>query len=906
MTLSAGSRLGPYEILAPLGAGGMGEVYRAKDTRLERTVAIKVLPSHLSSSPELRQRFEREAKTISQLTHPHICSLYDVGHQDGTDYIVMEYLEGQTLAERLAKGSLPTEQVLRHGIEIADALDKAHRQGIVHRDLKPGNVMLTKSGVKLLDFGLAKTFGRPLDAAGREQTAAGQHPMARNALTSIPTEMGSPNLTQEGTILGTFQYMAPEQVEGKEADARTDIFAFGCVLHEMATGKKAFSGTTQASLISAILRDEPQPISQVQPMSPAALDRIVKKCLAKDPEDRWQNAADLASELKWIAEGGSQTGLPTPGITRRRNRERVAWIIAAIIVVALAAALLHPLRKPASPKTIRFSVAPPEKAEFVSFPEAGSLALSPDGTSLALIAATEGKTSLWVRRLDALAATELKGTAGAISPFWSPDGRFIGYFAGGRLRKIAARGGPPQPICESSFGSAATWGSDGTILFTEFGAGREGVYRVSSEGGTPTQVTSLDRARGESSQAWPVFLPDGKHFLYLSGAHGVEKERRNISVGSLSSGETRSILTADSRVAYCAPGYLFFARDGTLLAQPFDARALRVTGDPIPISDDVWFFRVTGNAGFSVSEKGDVAYLSGRRPSHLTWHDRTGREIGIAAPPAAFGRMRLAPDGSRIAVQVADPRKGTRDIWIYDAERGLGQRLTADPVDAVAPVWSPRGDRIAFGSGREGPVDIYVKPANSAGDEQLLLREKGVQLPMDWSPDGSRIVYEDWSAGRSPQRQLWVLPLAGRRDRAPLLSTSFSTSQARYSPDGAWIAFVSEESGRQEVYVVPASGQGAIRRVSASGGSLPRWKGDGKELLYLANNGDLVSVATQPTGELQLGSASVLFTANPPPRDFDVSRDGRRFLFLEGGQGDIPRPVDLTVVANWAAELDRR
>ena len=887
MTLSAGSRIGPYEIVSPLGAGGMGEVYKAWDTRLQRTVAIKVLAPHLSASPESRQRFEREARTISQLSHPHICALHDVGREGETEYLVMEYLEGETLSDRLLKGSLPLEQTLRYGVEIAGALDKAHRQGIVHRDLKPGNVMITKSGVKLLDFGLAKVVPPAVQ---------------QSSLTALPTQHA---LTQEGTILGTFQYMAPEQLEGKEADSRTDIFAFGCVLYEMTTGRKAFSGATQASLMSSILRDESPSISQVQPMAPTALDRVVRKCLAKDPEDRWQNAGDLASEIKWIGEGSSQAGLTVPVATRRGRRERVAWTVAGILALGLAASLLSPLSKSTPQTAIRFSVAPPEKATFVTFPEAGTLAFSPDGKSLALIGLTDGKRSLWVRRLDAIAATELKGTTGAISPFWSPDSRFIGYFAGGNLQKIAASGGPPQVLCESAAGSTGTWGRNGTILFSEFGAGREGIYRVSSEGGGPEQVTSPDRARGETSQAWPAFLPDGEHFLFLSGAFGPAKEKRTISVGSLGSRQTRAIVSGESRAAYCPPGYLLFAREGSLLAQPFDVRALRATGDPIPISDEIWMFRATGNAAFAVSEKGDVAYQSGRRSSPLTWHDRTGREIGIAAAPSTFGRPRLSPDGSRIAVQVADSRRGNRDIWIYEAERGLAQRLTEDPLDAVSPVWSPEGDRIAFGSGREGPIDIYVKPTEAAGIEELLLHEKGVQLPQDWAPDGSAIVYEDYSPGRSPQRQLWLLPQGGKRDRAPLLRTSFTTSQGRYSPDSRWLAFVSEETGRQEVYVVAATGQGAVRRVSASGGSLPRWRRDGTELFYLADNGDLVSVTTPPSDDLRLGSTSVLFTADPPPRDFDVSPDGRRFLFLSEGQGDTPRNVELTVIANWTSDLPK-
>ena len=885
MTLSAGSRLGPYEILSPIGAGGMGEVYKARDTRLERTVAIKVLPAHLSASPESRQRFEREAKTISQLSHPHICALHDVGREGDTEYLVMEYLEGETLSERLAKGPLSVEHMLRFAIQIGDALDKAHRQGIVHRDLKPGNVMITKAGVKLLDFGLAKALAPASSTLD---------------VTTSPTQ-ASP-VTREGTILGTVQYMAPEQLEGREADARSDIFAFGCVLYEMATGTKTFSGATHASLISSILRDEPQPVSRVQPMMPDALDHLVQTALAKDPDDRWQTAHDLVGQLKWIQQGGPRAGSPFVAAVRLRNRDRIPWIVAAILGGGLAAALLWSPGKAAPSRRISFSVRPPEQAEFVTFPEVGTLALSPDGKNLALIVMTRGERSLCIRPLDAQTTTELKGTSGAVSPFWSPDSRFIGYFAGGKLQKIAASGGPPQVLCDSAAGSAGTWGRDGTILFSEFGAGREGIYRVSSEGGTPTPATSLDSARGESSQAWPVFLPDGEHFLFLSGAFGRALEKRTIAVGSLRSRQTRPLFPADSRVAYSPPGYLLFARDGSLVAQSFDARALRVTGDPIPISDEVWTFRATGNAGFTVSDRADVAYLAGQRVSPLKWRDRTGREIGVAAAPAAFGRPRLSPDGSRIAVQVADSRRGTRDIWIYDSERGLAQRLTEDPLDAVSPVWSPEGDRIVFGSGRESPIDIYVRPTNVGGREELVLKEKGVQLVQDWSPDGRTILYEDYSPGRSPQRQLWLLPLAARGDRAPLLPTSYTTSQGRYSPDGKWLAFVSDETGRLEVYLVPATGKGAVRRVSASGGSMPRWRRDAKELFYLASNGDLTSVATQLSDSGRVGAPAVLFASQPPPKDFEVSPDGR-FLFLEGGQGDTPRTVDLTVIVNWPGEL---
>jgi len=456
MALSAGTRLGPYEVLAPVGAGGMGEVYRARDTRLDRTVAVKVLPAHLSRSEEIRQRFEREARAISSLSHPHICALYDVGNQDGTEYLVMEFLEGETLTDRLSRGPLSSEQVLRNGIEIADALDKAHRQGIVHRDLKPGNIMLTKSGVKLVDFGLARVaLERPLDAAGREQTAASGHPMADNHLTALPTLMLNPNLTQEGTILGTFQYMAPEQLEGKEADVRSDIFAFGAVLYEMATGQKAFSGQSQASLIASILSAEPPPISTIQPMTPPALDRVVKTCLAKDPDDRWQTAHDVMLQLKWIAEGGSQAGIPAPVAARRADRERLAWGVAAVlalVTLALVATIL--VRPRAAARVVRSFILPPEKTVFHFISDgAGPPAISPDGLQIVFTAQdSSSKAALWVRSLDSLLARELPGTEGAMYPFWSPDGRHIGFFAGGKLKKIEAAGGPALALCDAPDG----------------------------------------------------------------------------------------------------------------------------------------------------------------------------------------------------------------------------------------------------------------------------------------------------------------------------------------------------------------------------------------------------------------------------------------------------------------------
>ena len=764
MRLTAGTRLGHYEILAPLGAGGMGEVYRARDTRLERTVAIKVLPFQISLSPEVRQRFEREARMISQLTHPHICALHDIGREGETDYLVMEFLDGETLSDRLGKGALPLEQALRYGSQIADALDKAHRQGIVHRDLKPGNVMITKSGAKLLDFGLAKSLGpAPSDSI----------------LTAPPTETA---LTEKGAILGTVQYMAPEQLEGRQADARTDIFALGAVLYEMATGQRAFSGASKASLIAAILHTDPPPISTLQPMFPPMLDRVTKTCLAKDPEERWQCAGDVGKELRWVLEGALGARAAAPSL---RKTAWIPWALATILALTLVVSLVLGLwRGPESRKSVRFTIAPPEGTSFVSYAPSSTLALSPNGSSLAFVA-TSGlwsarETSLYVRPFDSLAAIPLKGTEGAVCPFWSPDGRSIGFFAQGKLQKIAAEGGPPQALCDSVFGNGATWGRDGLIHYWEWSGGREGIYRVSAEGGTPTQITSYDRKREGGSPAWPVLLADRRQFLYLAGVFA-SKEPRRLWAASLGFDQPHPVMNMDSRVAYCDPGYLIFVRDGTLLAQPFDTRALRVTGEPIPVSEHVWFHRATGNAAFSVSENGTLAYSPGPPPSRLAWRDRNGREIGSVGSPGVFNSPRLSPDGTRVAVSVWDPRRGKHDIWIYDVVRGIAQRFTEDPIDAVIPIWSTQGDRIVFASGREGAPDLYVKRVDGAGGEEVLLKRTGPQFPLDWSPDGKQIVYQDVSPGASARLSLWVTAVGAPGDPAPLLRTDFSLYQARYS-----------------------------------------------------------------------------------------------------------------------------
>ncbi len=888
MSLASGARLGPYEILSPLGAGGMGEVYRAKDTRLDRTVAIKVLPSHLSENAELRQRFEREAKTISSLSHPHICALYDVGHQDGVDYLVMEFLEGETLAEKLARGPLATEQLLRYGIEMTDALDKAHRQGIVHRDLKPGNVMLTKSGVKLLDFGLAKAIARAPDAV---------------ALSSLPTR--EKELTAEGTILGTFQYMAPEQLERKEADARTDIFAFGAVLYEMATGKKAFTGKSQASLIAAILDSEPPPISTIQPMMPPALDRVVKTCLAKDPEDRWQTAHDVMLELKWVAEGGSQAGIHAPLVARRKSRERLGWILfaaAALGLAVLASLFVASRREP--PRLLQSSLLAPEKSQF-NF-NAGPMALSPDGHRLALVATTsDGKNLLWVMPLNGLAAQPLAGTEGATYPFWSPDSRFLGFFAAGKLKKIEASGGPPETICDAASGRGGSWSRDGVIVFTP--TNLDPVYRVSSSGGPTTPVTQLDASRREVGHRWPFFLPDGRHFLYLVfTASTGESSKNGIYVGSLDSKKSELLLQANSSMAYAPAGYLLFWRENTIMAQPFNAKRRQLAGQAFPVAEHVQYVTGYASAIFSVSENGLLAYKggSGVGLSQLAWLDRSGHQMEALGVPVDYDFPRLSHDGLRVAVDIADAQTGNRDIWLYDLSRRTQSRFTFDPALDLHSIWSPDDSRIVFGSNRKGPHDLYQKVTTGTGSEEVLLTSAVSKQPTDWSADGRYIAFESRDLKAKTGWDLWILSVQDRK-ATPFLRTEFDEFDGQFSPDGRWMAYTSNESGKNEVYVQSFPGPGGKWQVSTAGGSYPRWRRDGKELFYVAPGNKLMSVEVKTGAMFEAGVPRLLF-ASPMKRvgrPYDVSSDGQRFLINLAVGEESSRPI--TLIQNWTAGIKR-
>ena len=882
MSLDAGTKLGPYEISAPVGAGGMGEVYRAKDTRLGRDVAVKVLPAHMSSSPELRQRLEREAKTISQLSHPHICMLHDVGHQNGTDYLVMEFLEGETLADRLSKGPLPVDQGLKIAIEVAGALDAAHRSGIVHRDLKPGNIMLTKSGVKLLDFGLAK-----LAAPTTKDISQA---------TSLPTALQESHpLTTRGTILGTFQYMAPEQLEGREADARSDIFAFGCVLYEMLTGKKAFSGHSQASLITSIMGSEPPPISSIQPMTPPALDRIVKGCLAKEPEHRWSTAHDVMLQLQWIAEGGSQVGLPAPVVARRKSREKLSWAIAAAAILAAAAfAYGYARRAPKPAPLVRFEIPTPSDVTTLDVPK-----ISPDGKLLAFDATdATGKARIWIRPMNALTAHPLAGTEGGVRPFWSPDSKYIGFMADGVLKKIDVAGGPPTKICDAVGGSDGTWSSEGVILFD--GTGSDPIYRVPAAGGTKVVAVKLDPAKKETSVGWPEFLPDGKHFLYM--LTGEKQEDSAYWVGSIDSVERKLLAPAQTLVTYAPPGYLLFVRDKTLVVQPFDAKALKTTGEPVPLAEQIGTDNV-GLARFSVSRNGVLAYRTGESGGRFLWRDRTGGDLGTVGEPGSYANPRLSPSGERLAYDV----RGTKtDIWIRDLARGVNSRFSLGAGNNFRPIWSPDGATIVFTSDRAGTIDLYEKSTRGQGAEKLLLKSDEFKSATSWSPDGKYILY----TSQSPKslNDIWALPTFGDKKPIPIATGPFTELNAVFSPDGRFIAYQSGESGRSEIYVQTFPDGGGRWQVSNAGGVDPSWRADGREIFYRSLDQNLMAVEIRTTGsEIEAGIPKALYPVSirqgNTRNKYAPAADGQRFLFDAPLGREAITPT--TVVLNWYEGLGR-
>ncbi len=869
MSLAPGSRLGPYEILSPIGAGGMGEVYSARDTRLERTVAIKVLPSHLSSSPENRQRFEREAKTISQLSHPHICALYDVGREGETEYLVMELLEGETLSERLAKSPLALEQTLRYGIEIADALDKAHRQGIVHRDLKPGNVMITKSGVKLLDFGLAKTTA-PVSS--------------RNRLTALPTEAV---LTQEGTILGTFQYMSPEQLEGKEADARTDIFAFGATLYEMATARKAFSGATQASLITAIMSSEPPPISSVQPMTPPALDRIVKTCLAKDPEDRWQSAGDVAKELKWIAEG---SGAGVVAAHRARTASRLLpWGVAAVALLLAAGLALRSWRLgPAPSERLEFSIIPPGRTVLTSF-----LSVSEDGRKLAFVGVADGKALIRVREMGSEEIRSLPGTDGATCPFWSADGRSLGFFQFGKLKTVDLNSGSIQVVCDAEHGRGGTWNREGVILFAAKAVGS--LYSVSDSGGEPAPVTSVDASRGEVGHRWPMFLSGGRRFIFFVKTE--TPETTGVYLGSLDSPRRRLLQRTVSGGAFVEPDSLLFVRGETLFAQRVDLSKEAAVGDPEAVArpvaraDDAAFLH-----SFAASVSGVVVFRPGGAEKRLAWFDRHGTPLGAVGPTGELPEVSLSPDGRMAAFSRREAETDVAQIWLLDLARDLLSPFTKARGVANEPIWTPDGGSILYQS-LEKNYQIRRRAFRGGEKEETLFAASDFPAPTDMSPDGRWLLFT--RAGQAGD--IWLLPLTGEKKAIEVLATEADEALARFSPDGRWFVYVSNESGQFEIYVRRFPVTDEKWRVSAAGGKQPQWNRDGREIVYVSLDGTLMAAPVAAGEAFSVGPPTALFQTSmrlsETSQQYAMTVDGQRFLIIVPTH-EIDTGI-FRVVMNW-------
>ncbi len=903
--LNVGTSLGPYRILAPLGAGGMGEVYRAHDPRLGRDVAIKVLAPHLAATPEARARFEREARTISQLNHPHICTLHDIGREGDTDYLVMELLEGETLAHRLEKGPLPVADVLALGAQIADALDRAHRAGVVHRDLKPGNVMLTKSGAKLMDFGLARAAG--LIVAGRVTPGDGGVALTVNAAAPGETATASLPLTAEGAIVGTFQYMAPEQLEGKEADARTDIWALGCVLYEMATGKRAFEGTSQASLIAAILEHEPPSMMERQPLTPAALEHLVKRCLEKDAADRWQSARDVTHELKWINDATSLAGsmaaapLRTAAGHRRSRRLARAGVIAAIalaiVAVSAIAAFLWARRQPA-PRLARLTITAPEGE--IIYTNSPSAAVSPDGRLVAFaVVDSAGMIRLRIRPLESSTVRPLAVTASSVAyPFWSPDSRSIAFFADGKLKKISASSGAPETICDAPDGRGGCWSKNGVIVFAPQGLGP--LQRVQADGGEAVTVARPDSARGEAALRFPCFLPDGRHFLYVALPR--RQGQFDVYVGDLDSRETKLVMTAGSAPVYAEPGYLIFARNDRLVAQRFDRSRLRPAGPLVPLDDELPPTDTEGAPLLCSPARGVMVYVAAKTPNtQLTWLDRAGRPAGVVSlPPGRYRYPALSPD-SRWAAVVKPSSGGNGDLWLVDLQRAVPTRITTDGMaDAGnAPRWSPDGSRIAYGCCSSGPYEIYQVPASGRGRPEPLVQTGTVlKWPLAWSPDGKYFVYGE--VGQATAYDLWLLPLDGEGRPRPYLCSPFYEAEADISPDGHWLAYSSDETGDNEIYVQSFPEPGEKHRVSLAGGYRAKWSTDGQELLIWTDS-SVYTVEVETAPAFKVGPPGRLFTPTSDVTDITATGDLQRFL------GVVPAapaaPPSITVILNWEAML---
>lgn len=883
MALSPGTRLGPYEVVSPIGAGGMGEVYKARDTRLDRTVAIKVLPASLAADPQFRERFEREARAVSQLDHPHICPLYDVGRHDGATFLVLQYLEGETLEQRLLKGALPVSEALQYAIQVADALARAHRADIVHRDLKPGNVMLTKSGARLLDFGLAKDGsapGSPLNLRGTETAPA--------------------TLTAVGTIIGTIQYMAPEQIEGGHTDARTDIWAFGCALYEMLSGTRPFDGKSPASLLANILNAPTPPLRERQQAVPASVDHLVRRCLEKDPDARWQSIADVGHELRWIATAAAAS--PPP----RRWWSYPASYVAAVLLVAAgytAARMLSPqAATPTSATPLKVTLVAPRDLTFTPFGSNGvpHFALSPDGLRIAFVAAPAGRTgSLWVRRLDSRVPQEIPGSAEASAPFWSSDSRSLGFFSEGRLKTIKLDGERPRPLATVIDALGGTWNGDVILIGRAVGP----IMKISASGGALTAVTGLQP--GEVGHRWPHFLPGGRRFIYSTA-------RWTVALADLNSPSWTKLLEESSTAVFAEPNSILYVPRGSakLMARQLDLSSYVFAGAAAEALDGVNYVPGSGYPPASTSATGLLAYWDGTTVNtDLQWVDREGHPLLTIPAPAEANTFAISPNGRTVALSRRGPEGSS--IWLMDAS-GATSKLSYTS-GATRPIWSRDGTTVFFTSLDDKGLVFFRRPANAGDAEQQL----GTVPLVDPNPLGGNFYANDWTRdGRTALVSLTPGPTA--RDvfafsaetqrLTPLFHTPNIEIQPRFSPDDRWVSYSSNEGGRWEVYVEPFPPSGARNQVSVDGGSQPVWRQDGKELLFLAPDGQLMAVSVTPGADWVRARPQPLFqtrmrpTYAPYPTRFDVTDRGRRFLIDQVRPGTGPT---ISLVTNWRAGADR-
>jgi Tol biopolymer transport system component/serine/threonine protein kinase len=908
LPFDASTRLGPYEIVALLRAGDAGEVYKATDTRVNRPVVLRTLPKPWTDDPEIKPRLDAEAQAIAGLSHPNICTLHEIGEAvasrspaaspespvdspETVRFLVSEYLEGETLAKRLERGALPVREAVRIAIDITDALASAHQKGIIHRSLRPSNVMLCENGArstlrepqgrpelsrrakgplqaKLLDFGLAPA-------------AAASQPSSKPQWSMRTTRT---NMLAPSVPTSVLQYMAPEQIEMAAVDARADIFAFGAMFYEMVTGAKVFEGKNRAMLIAAIASLDLDPLSKTKPAVPPALDHVAGRCLEKDPDDRWQTAHDLNLQLRWIAGGGATL----PG-TDSGSRRRV--VVAAAVVVLLATAL-------ATPALMYFRGQPAAEPLQFRVPVYGlsqaNISLSPDGATIALVAGPDPPEApaVYIRPVGATTFRRVAGTENAAQLFWSDDSRSIAFVADGRLKKVDAAGGPPQNISEAQGFTGGTWSRDGTILF----GSPKGVFRVSAEGGKPEAMTAIEK--GETGHFWPSFLPDGRHFLYL--AWSADAGSRALFVGSLDSKERKRLMTAESNATYVPPGYLVYHREAGLFAQPWNAKALVLDGEPVHIVDDLAFTATNGRGSFDVSRNGVLLYFqgqggaSGRAAVFATaqygWRNRKGDQLGAAGDVGPFGDVDLAPGGKLFAVTRQDPGAPGADVWVTDWQRGATTRLTLDPADDINPVWSPDGLRVAFTTYRKGNADIYVKNANGVGAETPLLDSPANEAVEDWSKDGRYLAYK---LGQDAHDDIYVFSLADKKS-IPVVQGAFRKDEPQFSYDGKWIAYTSDESGAFQVYVIEFPGGKERHQVSTTGGGQPRWRQDGKELYYKASDGGVMAVDVQIGARVESGVPHRLFnlftsvtSLDPVRHQWSVTPDGQRFFIRYPNSGTL-------------------